>query len=90
MTILAFFLAGPPCTLGFVTRRSLAGSGVEVVQRALDFGWTEMLTYTVAFHGQSSTECVEAVFAEPSVLAATGKYPLGQSPGIYNDDAFKK
>ena len=41
------------------------------------------------FHGQSSTECVEAVFAEPSVLAATGKYPLGQNPGIYDDDAFK-
>ena len=61
----------------------------EILQRALDFGWTEMLI-PLPFHGQSSTECVEAVFAEPSVLAATGKYPLGQNPGIYDDDAFKR
>ena len=44
----------------------------EILQRALDFGWTEMLI-PLPFHGQSSTDCVEAVFAEPSVLAATGK-----------------
>ena len=37
-------------------------------------------------HGQSSTECVEAV----SVLAVTGKYPLGQKPGIYDENAFKE
>ena len=61
----------------------------EILQRALDFGWTEMLI-PLPFHGQSSTECVEAVFAEPSVLAATGKYPLGQKPSIYDDDAFKE
>ena len=30
MTIQAFFLAGPPWTLGFVTRISLEGNGVEV------------------------------------------------------------
>ena len=30
MTILAFFLAGPPWTFGLVTRMSLAGKGVEV------------------------------------------------------------
>ena len=52
----------------------------EMLQRALDFGWTEMLRL-LPFHGQSSTECVQAVFADPSVLAATGKYPLGQNPG---------
>ena len=61
----------------------------EILQRALDFGWTEMLV-PLLIHGQSSTECVEAMFAEPSALAATGKYPLGQNPGIYNDDAFKR
>ena len=31
------------------------------------------------FHGQSSTDCVGVVFAEPSVLAATGKYPLDRT-----------
>ena len=30
MTILAFFLAGPPWMLGLVTRMSLAGSGGDV------------------------------------------------------------
>ena len=34
------------------------------------------------FHGQSPTEDVEAVFADPAVLASTGKYPMGQSPNI--------
>ena len=42
------------------------------------------------FHGQSSTERVEAVFAEPSVLAATGKHLLGQNPGIYDENAFEE
>ena len=42
------------------------------------------------FHGQSSTECVDAVFAEPSVIAATGKYPLGQNSSIYDPAAFKE
>ena len=42
------------------------------------------------FHGQSSTECVEAVFSEPAVLASTGKYPLGQNSSIYDPDAFQK
>ena len=61
----------------------------EILQRALDFGWTEMLI-PLPFHGQSSTECVHAVFAEPSVLAATGKYPVGQSSIIYGPAAFKE
>ena len=41
------------------------------------------------FYGQSSTECVEAVFAEPAVLAATGRYPLGQNSSIYEPVAFQ-
>ena len=61
----------------------------EILQRALDFGWSEMLI-PLPFHGRSSTECVDAVFAEPSVLAATGKYPLGQNPSIYDADAFRE
>ena len=61
----------------------------EILQRALDFGWTEMLT-PLPFHGQSSTECVDAMFAEPSVLAAIGKYPLGQNSSIYDPAAFKE
>ena len=60
----------------------------EILQRALDFGWTEMLI-PLPFHGQSSTECVDTVFAEPSVLAATGEYPLGQNPGTIRC-AFKE
>ena len=32
----------------------------EILQRALDLGWTEMLI-PLPFYGQSSTECVEAV-----------------------------
>ena len=42
------------------------------------------------FYGQSSTECVEAVFAEPAVLAATERYPLGQNPSIYDPVAFQE
>ena len=33
-------------------------------------------------HGQSSTDCVEAMFAELAVLASIGKYPLGQNPAF--------
>ena len=50
----------------------------EILQRAIDLGWTEMLI-PLPFHGQSPPEDVNAVFADPSVLAATGKYPLGQN-----------
>ena len=42
------------------------------------------------FHSQSSEECVEAVFSDPSVLADSGKYPLGQDSGIYDEDAFRE
>ena len=45
----------------------------EFLQRALDLGWTEMLI-PLPFHGQSSPEDVNAMFADPAVLAATGKY----------------
>ena len=41
------------------------------------------------FRGQSSTECVEAVFAEPAVLGATGRYPSGQNSSIYDPVAFQ-
>ena len=30
ITILAFFVAGPPCMLGFETRISLVGNGTDV------------------------------------------------------------
>ena len=55
----------------------------EILQRALDLGWTEMVI-PLPFYGQSSTECVEAVFADAAVLASPGKYPLGQNPSIYD------
>ena len=42
------------------------------------------------FHGQSSTEDVEAVFADPAVLASTGKYPMGQNPNMFDPDFFQK
>ena len=44
----------------------------EILQRALDLGWTEMLI-PLPFHGQSSHEDVEAVLSDPSVLSSTGK-----------------
>ena len=47
----------------------------EILQRALDLGWTEVLI-PLPSHGQSSTEDVEAAFADPAVLASTGKYPI--------------
>ena len=53
----------------------------EILQRALDLGWTEMLI-PLPFHGQSSHEDVEAVLSDPSVLASTGKYPLGQNRSL--------
>ena len=61
----------------------------EILQRALDLGWTEMLI-PLPFYGQSSTECVEAVFADPAVLASIGKGPLGQNSSIYDPVAFQK
>ena len=39
------------------------------------------------FHGQCSQECVDAVFADPAVLAET--YPLGKNPNIYDEDEYK-
>ena len=49
----------------------------EILQRALDLGWTEMLI-PLPFHGQSSHEEVEAVLSDPSLHASTGKCPLSQ------------
>ena len=43
----------------------------EILQRALDLGWTEMLI-PLPFHVRVP-ECVEAAFADPAVLASTGK-----------------
>ena len=40
------------------------------------------------FHGQSSTEDVEAVFSDPAVLASTGKYPMGQNPDMFAPESF--
>ena len=61
----------------------------EILQRALDLGWTEMLI-PLPFHGQSSTEDVEAVFSDPAVLASTGKYPLGQNSTMFAPESFQK
>ena len=36
------------------------------------------------FHGQSSREDVEAVLSDPSMLASTGKYPLGQNKSLFS------
>ena len=44
----------------------------EILQRAIDLGWTEMLI-PLPFHGQSPPEDVKALFADPSVLAATNQ-----------------
>ena len=54
----------------------------EILQRALDLGWTEMLI-PLPFHGQSSREDVDAIMTDPSVLAASGKYPLGQNRALF-------
>ena len=61
----------------------------EILQRALDIGWTEMLI-PLPFHGQSSHEDVEAVLTDPSLLAATGKYPLGQNKSLFDPESFEK
>ena len=55
----------------------------------MTLGWTEMLI-PLPFHGQCPTDDVKAVFADPAVLAATGKYPLGQNPEIYDSNSFQK
>ena len=64
----------------------------EILQRAIaaiDLGWTEMLI-PLPFHGQGSTEDVEAVFSDPAVLASIGKYPLGQNPSLFAPESFQK
>ena len=61
----------------------------EILQRALDLGWTEMLI-PLPFHGQSSREDVEAVLSDPSLLASTGKYPLGQNKSLFAPESFEK
>ena len=60
----------------------------EILQRALDLGWTEMLI-PLPFHGQSSREDVEAVLSDPSLLASTGKYPLGQNKSLFAPESFE-
>ena len=42
------------------------------------------------FHGQSSREDVEAVLSDPSILASTGKYPLGQNKTLFNPESFEE
>ena len=61
----------------------------EILQRAIDLGWTEMLI-PLPFHGQSPPEDVDAVFTDPSVLAATNKYPLAWNPGLFDAESFEK
>ena len=60
----------------------------EILRRALDFGWTWRLI-PLPFHGQSADECTEAVFSDPSLLALSGKCPLGKNPGIYDEEVFR-
>ena len=40
--------------------------------------------------GNSSYEDVEAVLTDPSLLAATGKYPLGQNKALFAPESFEK
>ena len=61
----------------------------EILQRAIDLGWTEMLI-PLPFHGQSPPDEVEAVFTDPSVLAATNLYPLSWNPSIFHAESFEK
>ena len=42
------------------------------------------------FHGQSSYEDVEAVLTDPSLLAATGRYPLGQNKSLFDPESLEK
>ena len=60
----------------------------EILQRALDLGWTEMLI-PLPFHGQSSHEDVEAVLSDPTVLASTGRYPLGRNKSLFAPEPLK-
>ena len=60
----------------------------EILQRAIDLGWTEMLI-PLRFHGQSPPEDVKAVLADPSVLAATNQHPLGQNPSLFDAESFE-
>ena len=41
------------------------------------------------FHGQSPPEDVEAVLTDPSVLAATNKYPLAWNPNLFESESFE-
>ena len=59
----------------------------EILQRALDLGWTEMLI-PLPFHGQSSREDVEAVLTDPLLLAASSKHPLGQNRALFAPESF--
>ena len=61
----------------------------EILQRAIDLGWTEMLI-PLPFHGQSPPDEVSAVFTDPSVLAASNKYPLAWNSGLFNAESFEK
>ena len=42
------------------------------------------------FHGQSSYEDVNAVLTDPSLLAETGKYTLGQNRHLFDPESFEK
>ena len=48
----------------------------EILQRALDLGWTEMLI-PLPFHGQSSREDVEAVLSEPLIAGHYWQVSIG-------------
>ena len=61
----------------------------EILERAIDLGWTEMLI-PLPFHGQSPPDEVSAVFTDPSVLAASNKYPLAWNSGLFNAESFEK
>ena len=59
----------------------------EILQRAIDLGWTEMLI-PLPFHGQSPPAEVDAVFTDPSVLAASNQYPLAWNPSLFEAESF--
>ena len=61
----------------------------EILQRAIDLGWTEMLI-PLPFHGQSPPVEVNAVFTDPSVLAASNQYPLAWNPSLFAAESFQK
>ena len=61
----------------------------EILQRAIDLGWTEMLI-PLPFHGQSPPVEVNAVFTDPSVLAASNQYPLAWNPSLFAAESFEK